>query len=128
MTINPAMIVAVGLGGAFGAVMRFYVGIQVARYFPHEIPFATLLVNCFGSFMIGILTALFLYYTPNDLLRVFLVTGFLGALTTYSTFAIESFMLLNSNLLYGIFNIVSNVAGTIIFAAIGYKLMIYLLK
>lgn len=128
MVITPSILAAVGLGGAIGSISRLYIGVQIARQFPQEIPIATLLVNTIGSFFIGVLTALFLYYTPSDTLRVFLVTGFLGSLTTYSTFAIESYMLLNSNFLYGVSNILLNVIGSIICAAIGYKLLLYILK
>lgn len=128
MVINLVNLSAVALGGAMGAMGRFIIGLQVVKYFPHEIPFATLIVNTMGSFIIGALTALFLFFTPSDALRLFLVTGFLGALTTYSTFAIESLMLLNSNTLFGILNIVLNLVGTIACAAIGYKVVLYFLK
>lgn len=123
MTFSFANIVAVGIGGAIGAICRFYVGIQVVKYFPHDLPLATLLVNLFGSFTIGILVALFLNFTPAEYIKAFLITGFLGALTTYSTFAIESFVLLNNNFWYGILNIVLNVVGTITAAMLGYKLI-----
>jgi len=128
MTFSLTTALAVGFGGFFGAIARFYVGVQMVKHFPHEVPFATLTVNIIGSFIIGLLIGLFLIYTPNVLLKVFLVTGFLGALTTYSTFAIESYMLLNSNFWYGILNIVLNVFGTIIAAGSGYKLITYLLR
>jgi len=123
MTFSLGNILAVGFGGAIGAICRFYVGIQVVKYFPHEIPLATLLVNIFGSFTIGVLVALFISFTPAEYIKAFLITGFLGALTTYSTFAIESFVLLNNNFWYGILNIVLNVIGTITAAMIGYKLI-----
>jgi len=128
MTFNLANIIAVGLGGAIGAIGRFYVGVQVAKYFPHEIPFATLMVNLFGSFFIGFLVAIFLHYTPSEILRGFLVVGVLGALTTYSTFAIESYILLNNNFWYGVLNILLNVVGTIFAAAAGYKLVTYFIR
>jgi CrcB protein len=128
MTFNLNTVLAVGFGGFAGAIGRFYVGIQVLKYFPHSIPLATLAVNIVGSFTIGVLIAIFLVYTPTDILKAFLITGFLGALTTYSTFAIESYMLLNSNFWYGILNIILNVAGTIIAAASGYKLVSYFIK
>lgn len=128
MTFNLANIIAVGSGGAIGAVTRFYVAIEVTKQFPHNIPLATLSVNIIGSFIIGILVAFFLTYTPSDILKGFIITGFLGALTTYSTFAIESYVLLNNNFWYGVLNIVLNVLGTIIAAATGYKIISYFIK
>ena len=125
MTFNLSTAIAVGTGGFLGAISRFYVGTQVVKHFPHDIPLATLSVNIVGSFFIGILIALFLTYTPNELLKLFLITGFLGALTTYSTFAIESYILLNNQFWYGVLNILLNVVGTIISAGIGYKLITY---
>ncbi len=128
MTFNLPTALAIGSGGFLGAISRFYVGVQIVKYFPHQLPLATLTVNIVGSFFIGILIGLFLYFTPSDILKGFLVTGFLGALTTYSTFAIESYMLLNSSFWYGVLNIVLNVVGTIVAAGLGYKLIIYFLK
>lgn len=119
---------AVGSGGFVGATLRFYVGVVVARNFPNELPLATLGVNIVGSFLIGILVAIFITYTPSSLIKLFLITGFLGALTTYSTFAIESFFLLNSSLWIGVINIVLNLVGSILAAGIGYKLIIYFLR
>ena len=128
MTFNLTTVLAVGTGGFIGAVSRFYVGVQVVKYFPHEVPLATLAVNVVGSFGIGILIALFLIYTPSEVVKAFLITGFLGALTTYSTFAIESYVLLNNNFWYGILNIVLNVIGTIVAAGSGYKLISYFIR
>lgn len=128
MTFNLTTVLAVGLGGFLGAIGRFYVGVEMVKYFPHEVPFATLTVNIVGSFIIGLLIALFLTYTPSITLKAFLVTGFLGALTTYSTFAIESYILLNNHFWYGILNIMLNVFGSIIAAGSGYKLISYLIR
>ena len=128
MIFNLSTALAVGLGGFFGAITRFYIGVEMVKLFPHEVPFATLTVNIVGSFIIGILIAVFITYTPNTFVKLFLITGFLGALTTYSTFAIESFMLLNNNFWYGILNIVLNLVGTIVAAGSGYKLFTTFLR
>jgi len=128
MTYNIWSILAVGLGGFVGANLRFYTGLQVAKYFPHIIPIATLCVNIAGSFIIGLLVGLFTIFTPSATVKLFLVTGFLGALTTFSTFAIESFMLLQNNIWYGLLNITLNVVGSIVFAMAGYKLILTLLR
>lgn len=123
MHLSVWTITAVGAGGFLGAVTRFYIGVQIAKSFPHQIPIATLIVNISGSFFIGMLTALFLHMTPSEETRAFLITGFLGALTTYSAFAIESYMLLNSSFWYGVLNIILNAVGAIVFAAFGFKLI-----
>lgn len=128
MTFNLSSAIAVGFGGFLGAILRFYVGVEIVKHFPHEVPLATLTVNIIGSFIIGLLIALFVTYTPNTYIKLFLVTGFLGALTTYSTFAIESYMLLNSNFWYGILNISLNLFGTIIAAGSGYKLLSHFIR
>jgi CrcB protein len=85
-------------------------------------------VNIIGSFLIGILVAIFITYTPSNELKAFLITGFLGAFTTYSTFAFESFELFNTSFSLAIFNILLNVIGTILSVAIGYKLVLYFLR
>ena len=128
MTFNLTNATAVALGGTIGALARFYIYTLVARYFPHEIPIATLSVNIIGSLIIGFLSALFLHYHPSDFLRLFIVTGFLGALTTYSTFALESYMLLNSNSTYAILNIVLNLFGSIGAVMVGFKLVQQFIK
>ncbi len=128
MTFSWQTVIAVGTGGFLGAIARFYVNNLVSKNFPHELPIATLTVNIIGSFLIGILIAIFLHYNPTDTTRGFLITGFLGALTTYSTFAIESYFLLGSSFWYAMVNIVLNVIGTIFAAGSGYKLIQFILK
>ncbi|RLA73420.1 MAG: fluoride efflux transporter CrcB [Epsilonproteobacteria bacterium] len=128
MNLNYQTLLAVGIGGFLGATTRFYINTIVSQRFPSEIPLATLTVNIIGSFLIGALIAIFLYYNPTDNTRGFLITGFLGALTTYSTFAIESYFLLGSSFMYAIINILLNVFGTIIAAGSGYKLLHYFFK
>ena len=128
MTLSTPTILAIGFGGFLGAVSRAYVNSYVSKTFPHDLPLATLGVNLVGSFLIGILIALFMQYSVSDSTRGFLVTGFLGALTTYSTFAIESYFLLGTSISLAISNMALNLFGTIIAAGSGYKLFLYLLK
>jgi CrcB protein len=123
MSFNIYTALAVGFGGFFGAICRFWASVQIAKIFPHQIPLATLSVNLAGSLLIGILVAIFTIFTPSDVIKAMLVTGFLGALTTYSTFAMESYTLLTNNIFYGVVNILLNLIGTIVFAGIGYRVV-----
>lgn len=91
MSISWQTMLAIGLGGFLGAIARAYSVHMTNKFIPLEFPVGILLVNILGSFIIGVLFAIFAHYSVNDSLKAFLTTGFLGALTTYSTFAIESF-------------------------------------
>jgi CrcB protein len=128
VNFNLQTFIAVGFGGFLGAMIRFYINIIISHKFPSEIPLATLTVNIIGSFLIGILIAIFLHYNPSETIKGFLITGLLGALTTYSTFAIESYFLLNSSFWYAILNICLNLFGTILAAGSGYKLIYLFIK
>ena len=128
MSLSWQAILAIGCGGFLGAVARAYVTHAMNLSFKSNFPWGILTVNIVGSFLIGILFAIFLHYTVSENLKLFLTTGFLGALTTYSTFAIESFFLLNTSLFLGLSNIILNVLGTILAAGSGYKLLTYFLK
>lgn len=85
----------VAFGGSVGAVTRFLVSDRVYGWFGREFPHGTLFVNVSGSFLIGFLTELILQRLALSIeLRAFVIIGFLGAYTTFSTFAFETFYLL----------------------------------
>lgn len=121
-------IIAVGLGGFLGAILRAYVVNLSNKTFVSDFPYGILAVNLTGSFFIGVLFALFAIQTFSDPFKAFLTTGFLGALTTYSTFAIESFFLLETSLFLGLSNIFFNLFGSILAAASGFKLINFFIK
>lgn len=87
------MITAIGvvaLGGALGAVARYGVNNAAAHLLGHGFPWATLSVNIAGSFLMGLLIAAFAHFwQPSQEIRLFLITGFLGAFTTFSTFSLD---------------------------------------
>ena len=80
----------VALGGALGALARYGVNIGSVQLFGHGFPWATLIVNILGSFLMGVvveLLALRLSVSPE--VRVFLVTGVLGGFTTFSAYSLD---------------------------------------
>ncbi len=110
--------------------MRAYLNGLISHKVPHDLPYGTLGVNLIGSFMMGILVAYFMYTTLFSLhMKSFLTTGVLGALTTYSTFAMESVLLLHGgHLLLAGANMALNVFGTVLMAGIGYFMTVSFLK
>lgn len=128
MTLSWSTVFAIGAGGFLGAIARAYTVNLTNKYIPLELPLGVLIVNIVGSFLIGILFAYFTHITVSDTTKAFLTTGFLGALTTYSTFAIESYILLGTSVYLAITNMVLNLFGTIIAAGSGYRLLQFILK
>jgi len=128
--MNWLTILAVASGGAIGALSRMLINGFINRHIPHTLPFGTLAVNLLGSLAIGMLFAWFHFNTSlSPHLKSFLVTGLLGALTTYSTFAIESFFLLESGHYGHAFaNMALNLFGTILMAGIGYFVVLNFAK
>jgi len=79
------------IGGGAGAVSRYWLSLTAASLFGTSFPYGTLIVNLIGCFLIGFTVALAernLFVGPS--FRLFFVTGYLGGLTTFSTFALES--------------------------------------
>ncbi len=118
--MNGATILAVGIGGFFGAIARFLIAGYVQKLSGLFFPVGTLTVNVLGSFIIGLL---FMYFeqTIHPTAKAMLVTGFLGALTTFSTFSLETYLLIEQGLVAkALLNIALNIILTLssTFAAI----------
>lgn len=128
--MSLATIIAVASGGAVGAMLRVLINGTINKHFVHAFPLGTLAVNLIGSLLIGMLFAYFHFSTSlTPYMKTFLVTGILGALTTYSTFAIESFFLLQSgHYLHAFANIALNLFGTILLAGFGYYFIMQISK
>jgi len=86
---------AIAAGGALGAVMRFVASNAVYAWLGRGFPYGTLSVNLIGSFLIGIAFILLTEkLTMASEVRAFILIGFLGAFTTFSTFSLETLALL----------------------------------
>ena len=95
-----AQLVAVAIGGAAGAVMRWLMASGIQRMAGGPFPWGTFAVNAIGSFLLGfIFVWLIERSTVSELVRLALTVGFLGAFTTFSTYSLESIRLLQEGAL-----------------------------
>ncbi len=121
-----AYYLAVAIGGAFGAVSRYWMisfveGFSLVEPGQLRFPWGTLVVNVLGSLLIGIL---FVLITEKALIsaewRAILVVGYIGAFTTFSTFSLDALMLMqHGQILQAAAYIVSSVLVCILFAWLG---------
>ena len=87
-------IIAIFIGAGSGALLRWWLGLTLNRYFP-SIPPGTLAANLIGGYIVGVAVAFFASFSglaPEW--RLFVITGFCGGLTTFSTFSSEIVALL----------------------------------
>ena len=113
-------VMAVGLGAACGAWLRWWLGILLNPVFA-AIPLGTLAANLLGGYLIGVAIEYFLHYTTlSSEIRLFVITGFLGGLTTFSTFSVEAVTLLQ-RLQYGwaLAMILLHLAGSLVMTVAG---------
>ncbi len=90
-------ILLVALGGAIGSVIRYLTSILAAVWFGAEFPYGTLIVNLAGAFIIGVVQQVGTetVIIPDNA-RLFITTGMMGGLTTYSTFSYETVRLMEA--------------------------------
>ena len=114
-----AQLLAVALGSVLGGLARWQTQFWLNPRWG-GFPLGTLAVNCVGGFLIGMALAWF-ERVPNELLRLLLVTGFLGGLTTFSSFSGESLMLLQrGDYAMALAHTMAHVVGALVFAALGF--------
>lgn len=80
--------VMVSIGGALGCLLRWWLGIALNAVFPY-MPLGTLAANCLAGYLIGIAVAIFTIIPSLLPWRLFIITGFLGGLSTFSSFSAE---------------------------------------
>ncbi len=105
----------VGVGGFFGAVLRYWISGWVYQLTGTDFPYGTLVVNLIGAFLLGVFMAVTLQANISTAMRHLVAIGMLGAFTTFSTFSYETLQLLQHGELWrGLLNIgVSIIAGLI---------------
>jgi len=93
--MNPQLILAVALGGAIGSVTRHLISILSGRAFGTDFPWGIFIINVTGSFLIGAFIVLFAAkWDLSQTTRTFLVTGICGGYTTFSSFSLDGFYLM----------------------------------
>ncbi len=117
----------VAIGGALGASMRYGVTILLMHFLGKGFPYATLLVNVIGSFFMGILFSVIEHGMMSDLpWRSLLGIGLLGAFTTFSTFSLDTLLLLQQGDWFkAILNILLNVTICLFAAWLGMQLVTF---
>jgi fluoride exporter len=117
--LNWANILAVAVGGAIGSVARYLVGVGSGKLFGLDFPWGTLIINVAGSTLIGVFAGLFaLKWDAPQTLRVFLTVGICGGFTTFSTFSLDAYYLIErgqilASALYIVSSVVLSIGGLI---------------
>lgn len=116
----------VALGGAVGSVLRYWCGAVFASRFTSTFPWATLLVNVSGSLLIGVLAALMQpegRWGESPLLRDLLMVGVLGGYTTFSSFSLQTLILMHEGrLAAALMNVGASVVLCLLAVWLGYLL------
>ncbi len=124
-------ILLVAVGGAAGSVARYLVGLGALRFAAASaFPFATILVNVLGCFLLGGVLALVGSAGPSTSavasFRLLIITGFLGGFTTFSAFAGETVLLAREGALgFAVGNVVAHVVLSLLAVAVGHRLAAY---
>lgn len=91
-----SQLLAIALGGSFGAALRFLVSSGIYQWLGRGFPYGTLVVNIIGSFLLGLLTEALIVQRISIAYdyRAAILVGFIGAFTTFSTFSLETLYLI----------------------------------
>ena len=114
----------VALFGAAGSVLRYSLYLITPRFFYLNFPVSTVIVNLLGSFFIGVCISLSDKSIITENIRIYIAIGLLGGFTTFSTFSMDLFSLLNKSLYIEIISyLVLSVFGGVLLFIAGYKIV-----
>ena len=120
-------ILGVALGGALGALSRYGVGWLISQTFDTPFPWGTWAVNLLGCLLIGLAVPLLARLDPASRLYPFLVVGFLGSFTTFSTYSLDTLSLWTSGHPgWALLNAVGSVVAGLVFVWLGRTLGLWL--
>lgn len=112
-------LLSIAVGSVLGAWLRWFLGLKLNPIYP-QIPLGTVTVNLVGGFIIGFAMAYFAHSDLSPNYKLLVITGFCGALTTFSTFSIEIVTLLQSGKLgMAMLAISIHLIGSLIFTCLG---------
>ncbi|HEX7387766.1 MAG TPA: fluoride efflux transporter CrcB [Castellaniella sp.] len=127
MPTLPTTLIAISLGASVGAILRWWLGTSLNALFP-TLPPGTLVANLLGGYIIGLAVAWFGAHPGlSPQMRLFIITGFCGGLTTFSTFSAELSLLLQQGR-YGWMatSMVIHVGGSLVMTLMGIGTMMVL--
>ncbi|WP_018592090.1 fluoride efflux transporter CrcB [Terrisporobacter glycolicus] len=114
-------ILCIGIGGFIGAIFRYLISIYASKLFLSKIPIGTLIANILGGLLIGFIMEISIktdLISPH--LKLFLTTGFMGGLTTFSTFSYETIALMDGGkFVLAILNIILNLFLSLVGVLVG---------
>ncbi|EML1935123.1 fluoride efflux transporter CrcB [Providencia stuartii] len=114
-----ASLFSIALGSVLGGWLRWFVSLRLNHLYPN-IPMGTVFVNLVGGFVIGFAIAYFASSNLNPAYKLFIVTGFCGAFTTFSTFSWEVLMRIQEGkLMIALSTIAIHVVGALFFTFLG---------
>ncbi|QSX35279.1 fluoride efflux transporter CrcB [Shewanella avicenniae] len=115
----------IALGGAGGAVLRYSISIFMIQLFGTSFPFGTLAVNVLGSFLLGAISALAQLSHISPEVKALFGVGFMGALTTFSTFSNETLLLIQAGELFkASLNVALNLGICLLMVYLGQQLIL----
>jgi len=118
--MNIGILLSVGIGGFFGAILRFTLSAWIQKLTASTFPFGTLSVNILGSLLMGFLFMYFSHINLSAYQKLIFTTGLLGALTTFSTFSMDTVILLQQDFyLKALYNIILNVILSLLSTSLG---------